>query len=38
MAEMTPRTLRQIAIDHDGYGTPHLNDMLYLHYKVCLIV
>ena len=32
--EMTPKLLKKIAIDDKGYGTPHLNEVLYLHHRV----
>lgn len=34
MAEMTADAVRDICRKTKGYGTPHLNDKLYLHYKV----
>jgi len=33
MAEMTPKLLKKICIDHKGYGTPYLNEKLYLQCK-----
>ncbi|XP_049832778.1 dynein axonemal assembly factor 1 homolog [Schistocerca gregaria] len=30
---MTKKSLRKICTDNDLYVTPHLNDVLYLHYK-----
>jgi hypothetical protein len=32
--EMTPEVIKKVCIDAKGYGTPHLNDVLYLHHKV----
>jgi hypothetical protein len=34
--EMTEKCLRDLARAQQGYGTPYLNEKLYLHYKVCL--
>ncbi|TFJ81461.1 hypothetical protein NSK_007183 [Nannochloropsis salina CCMP1776] len=30
---MTPEILRQLALNHDGYESPSLNDTLYLHFR-----
>ncbi|EKU21051.1 chc1-b-prov like-protein, partial [Nannochloropsis gaditana CCMP526] len=30
---MTPEILRQLALNHDGYECPSLNDTLYLHFR-----
>ena len=31
--DMTPACIKQSCKDNSLYGTPHLNDRLYLHYK-----
>ncbi|KAM3569487.1 hypothetical protein VYU27_008416 [Nannochloropsis oceanica] len=31
--KMTPDLLRRLALAHDGYETPSLNDRLYLHFR-----
>ena len=30
---MTAKRLEQIARDNKGFGTPELNDIMYLHYQ-----
>lgn len=30
---MTPKLLKELSIQHQGYETPELNDKLYLHFK-----
>ena len=32
-AKLTESELRKVALEHGGYGTPALNDKLFLHYK-----
>ena len=36
--EMTPKSLRQLCLQQNLYGTPHINDKLYLHYKVYIFL
>jgi hypothetical protein len=31
--DMTPEVLKQLAIQHEGFEAPLLNDRLYLHFK-----
>ena len=31
--DMTPAYIKKLCKENDLYGTPHLNDRLYLHYK-----
>jgi len=33
MQQITKKLLRKLCLDHDLYGTPELNEILYLHYK-----
>jgi len=33
LPEMTLEELKKCALEHGGYETPELNDILYLHYK-----
>ena len=33
MVELTPKFIKDLCKKHGLYGTPHLNDRLYLHYK-----
>ena len=30
---MSKSELQKVALEHDGYATPYLNDTLYLHFK-----
>ncbi len=32
--ELSPEITQNLCAEHDLYRTPHLNDRLYLHYKV----
>ena len=38
MAEMNEKVLKDLCRDLSLYSTPHINDKLYLHYKVKLHV
>lgn len=31
--DMTKKMIKDLCLKHDLYGTPHLNDKLYLHYQ-----